>query len=685
MLGQRDTPRSSTDGRPAERSSKVLGTLEHLPFPEFVQTLSNLGKSGRLTLSRFGEKGYVFFHEGRIVGAALTSMRETLGSLLVAQHLITEEQLAETLEIQRGSDRSCRLGSLLVERGLVSREDLQWVVRQQTQRILSALIRWTHGQFEFESAAIDDEEAVFAEILEMRLADGLSADGALLAAAVGADQGPAGALGRGVDPSATVPAARASRAALARDLLVVLRSPRFDGELTEEVMRHLLALASRYVVFSVEGDRFRGLGCYGGEVDDQKLEAIRALRIPLSEPSILAEVAARRKAFRGPLAKDPWNQKIVESLGGIHPSQALAAPLVVNERVTHVIYADSLAGAEAHEAAALTGSDALGSADEIELAMLQIGLATEKRLLEKSLAQDGVLALESGGEPARDVFRSLLDSDPEPIVVVDSEGAIFYANQALGDIVGKSPEELPGSDISLAIHPEDLPDLREILVEVGFGGAPGGNRVRLREAGGSWRRCYLLPSALGLRAGHRFVMLRALTAGEIHTRFDPLTGLLEYEALVTHLARRLERARIDEEQNEEVRPWAVLIVGLDRFTMVNVQYGWARGNEVLRTIADRLALNLRPGDLVSRAGGDRFCVILDRLRDVEDAALVAERLIEFLSEPIQINEEGLRLSVSLGVVTSKGGYRSADDMLWDAREALAEAKGKKGSAFVRHS
>ena len=87
---------------------------------------------------------------------------------------------------------------------------------------------------------------------------------------------------------------------------------------------------------------------------------------------------------------------------------------------------------------------------------------------------------------------------------------------------------------------------------------------------------------------------------------------------------------------------------------------------------------------MSRAGGDRFCVILDRLREPEDGTLVAERIAEFLSRPFEVGRDEISLSVSIGVVTSEGDYQLAEDMLNDAKAAMAEVK-KKLESVPEHA
>ena len=652
--------------------SSVSGTLEQFPFAEFVQTLSNLRKSGRLTLFRFGERGVVFFRDGRIIGAASSSVRETLGSLLVGRGLIDVDQLQQALEVQGTLSESRRLGSILLTLGLLAPEELESVVRQQTQRVVNELIRWKHGHFEFENLDLDPSRDKELEGIELPIPEGLSVEGALLTAAVDLDTNalPDDSLAS-VEPSDE---ADPPPSASLRSLLHELRSPELTGELTETIVHRAGELADRCVLFSVHADHFCGMGYCGPEAEESLIEAVRDLRIGLDEPSILSDVLRTRKAFVGSLAEESGNHKLVDRLGGETPQKVLAAPLLVGNRVAMVVYCSGFAD-----------RDVAQSTEALEGLLREIGHSMEEKLGEGDEAGAEAEAAVEAAVPAlgSDVFRSFLDADPEPIAVVDLRGIVQYANQAFAAIVGRDVDDLPGEAIGNSVHGEDLPELMEVILEVGRGGAPGGQTVRLGIAesdDSEWRSAFLLPVALGLRDESRLVLLRSLGNGMGGSRRDLLTGLLDYSAFVERLARKLERTR-----RTDGGPFGLLFLGMDKFNVINVRHGWACGNRVLRVIADRLARYLRPGDLVTRVGGDRFCVLLDRLREPDDAQLVAERLVAELAEPLEGEDDDIHLSVSVGVVTSRGDYDDAQAALADAREALHEAKLDKGQRCVRRS
>jgi len=140
---------------------------------------------------------------------------------------------------------------------------------------------------------------------------------------------------------------------------------------------------------------------------------------------------------------------------------------------------------------------------------------------------------------------------------------------------------------------------------------------------------------------------------------DALTGLLNRRGL----SARLERPNI-----------AVLYLDLDRFKSVNDGMGHDTGDDVLRTVAERIRAILRPADAAARLGGDEFVVVVQD-RDTEARArAVAERLRESLARPIRAQRRDVSVSASIGVAVKSADLVSPQDLLRAADLALYRAK-----------
>jgi diguanylate cyclase (GGDEF)-like protein len=204
----------------------------------------------------------------------------------------------------------------------------------------------------------------------------------------------------------------------------------------------------------------------------------------------------------------------------------------------------------------------------------------------------------------------------------------------------------------------------------------------------------LRDSANHLTAGeldHRVVVDRADELGELAASFnamadaiagsqrsltreantDSLSGLANRAAFRTRLEATIRQP------NRRAGHQAVLFVDLDDFKDVNDTLGHAAGDELLRVVADRLLVAVRPGDLVARLGGDEFAVLLDGLPEPQLALTVAGRVVAALAEPIQIGVHSTHVGASVGLAvrhehsTLEGLMREADVAMY-----AAKAKGK---------
>jgi diguanylate cyclase len=165
--------------------------------------------------------------------------------------------------------------------------------------------------------------------------------------------------------------------------------------------------------------------------------------------------------------------------------------------------------------------------------------------------------------------------------------------------------------------------------------------------------------------------------------FDTLTGLPNREQSRKRLNGALQAAR------DHARTLAVLYLDLDNFKRVNDTLGHAAGDELLCVVANRLrgslrysdfgsadsSPNARPGD-IARLGGDEFMVLLPNLRGSADAGVVAGRLIDALREPVQLAQNTLVVTPSVGIAIYPQDGTDAETLLRNADLAMYFAKRK---------
>ncbi|WP_160295977.1 EAL domain-containing protein [Aliterella atlantica] len=150
---------------------------------------------------------------------------------------------------------------------------------------------------------------------------------------------------------------------------------------------------------------------------------------------------------------------------------------------------------------------------------------------------------------------------------------------------------------------------------------------------------------------------------------DSLTGLANRGLFMELLEDALSRAR-----EERSYLFAVLFLDLNRFKFINDNFGHLLGDRLLAEIARKLESCVRPEDTVARLGGDEFTILLDNIKDKDNAIQVAERLQAELALPFTIDGNEIFASVSIGVALSSTGYKKSADILRDADVTMYRAK-----------
>ncbi|MBI5864778.1 MAG: diguanylate cyclase, partial [Planctomycetes bacterium] len=170
---------------------------------------------------------------------------------------------------------------------------------------------------------------------------------------------------------------------------------------------------------------------------------------------------------------------------------------------------------------------------------------------------------------------------------------------------------------------------------------------------------------------------------EFASLHDRLTGLPNRTLLNDRISMCIER----HSRNPECK-FAILFLDFDRFKLINDSMGHEVGDLLLIEIANRLRASIRTADTVAqdtiaaRHGGDEFIVLLQDLREERDAARVAQRVLDVLSEPYVLDGQRVFSTASIGIATSDRGYQSPADMIRDADTAMYRAKAAGRARYV---
>jgi diguanylate cyclase (GGDEF)-like protein len=157
---------------------------------------------------------------------------------------------------------------------------------------------------------------------------------------------------------------------------------------------------------------------------------------------------------------------------------------------------------------------------------------------------------------------------------------------------------------------------------------------------------------------------------------DALTGLPNRRLLMDRIAQALAHAR------RHQHSMAIMFLDLDRFKQINDTLGHEAGDELLKQVAARLRRCVRSEDTACRSGGDEFIIVLPEITHPRDAALVAEKVIRAVSEPVIVGDHRLQVTTSIGIaVYPVAGPDDLQALMKKADTAMYSAKAAGRNMF----
>ncbi|MEM8705164.1 MAG: EAL domain-containing protein [Actinomycetota bacterium] len=275
-------------------------------------------------------------------------------------------------------------------------------------------------------------------------------------------------------------------------------------------------------------------------------------------------------------------------------------------------------------------------------------------------------------------FRGLVQNSSDVIAVLDEDGVFTYASPAATKLTGHSPAALRGRNF-LELLPSDDTDSLERVRKALRAKPPGVRNLELTiQRPDLMRRTAEVtitdlrddPSVSGLVLNVRDVTDRKRLEEDLRHQVlhDDLTGL----GSRVQFSNQLQAALAAPRRNGSMV--AALFIDVDDFKTINDSLGHAAGDQVLVDISGRLRSKLRLHDNAARFGGDEFAVLLTDVYGESDVTLVADRIVEELSQPVLLMGQEVRLGVSVGIAFDEDGSKTPEDLLRAADVAMYEAK-----------
>jgi diguanylate cyclase (GGDEF)-like protein/PAS domain S-box-containing protein len=284
--------------------------------------------------------------------------------------------------------------------------------------------------------------------------------------------------------------------------------------------------------------------------------------------------------------------------------------------------------------------------------------------------------------------RLLLDNADEGIISIAADGTIELFNPAAERIFQYPSADVLGKNISM-LMPEPNAGEHTRYIERYLKGGDSHVIGTVREVdalrgNGDVFPIELRVSEFSLHGQCKFIgIMHDIT--ERKAAEAKIIHLAHYDALTDLPNRRLVQDRI---QNTIARvrrsqtPFAVMFIDLNRFKEINDTLGHDAGDQLLKVVAQRLSASLRAEDTVGRQGGDEFIVLLANLSAPHDSAFVAQKIIDVLSEPIEIHGQIVQPSASIGIAVYPQDGDDVDSLLKHSDQAMYLAK-DSGSGVYR--
>jgi diguanylate cyclase (GGDEF)-like protein/PAS domain S-box-containing protein len=273
----------------------------------------------------------------------------------------------------------------------------------------------------------------------------------------------------------------------------------------------------------------------------------------------------------------------------------------------------------------------------------------------------------------------------EAIIITDSEHKIIAVNQAYSKITGYESDEVIGKTPRLHQSKQyDEAFYQNLWHTVAHSGHWQGEIWNRRKDGQlypAWENISVVRDERGQISNYVSVFSDISSIKQTEARLsqlahhDALTGLANRLAFNLNLEQALERAK---RHHHKV---ALLFLDLDRFKLINDTLGHASGDSMLRIIAERLKHSVRAEDMVARIGGDEFTIVLEEITQTNDAATLAQKLIRAIAEPMQLNDQEIVITTSIGLSIYPDDANTAADLAKAADAAMYRAKARGRHTF----
>jgi diguanylate cyclase (GGDEF)-like protein/PAS domain S-box-containing protein len=297
--------------------------------------------------------------------------------------------------------------------------------------------------------------------------------------------------------------------------------------------------------------------------------------------------------------------------------------------------------------------------------------------------------MEEALRQSEEKYRTILEEIEEGYYEVDLAGNIKFVNRAACRQFGYSEEELIGSNYRVYVPKEDVKGVYKAWNKVYRTGEPlksypfatvrkDGTQIFVENSVSPIRNKE--GTIIGFRAVSRDVTQRKQFEQKLAdmATHDSLTGLPNRTLLSDRLTMGLALSR------RSGNKLAVLMLDLDRFKVINDTMGHDVGDQLLKAVAERLTSVLRKSDTVARIGGDEFVLVLPQVPSPDNAAKLAQRILDVFREPFVFDGHQLNITTSIGIAVYPDDGKEIHVLLKNADNAMYRAKEQGRDTYKFH-
>ncbi len=311
------------------------------------------------------------------------------------------------------------------------------------------------------------------------------------------------------------------------------------------------------------------------------------------------------------------------------------------------------------------------------VAVIQISANLHRIFMQALLAREREAALANQ-------FDTALNNMPHGLCMFTADGRLAVMNHRFREMTGLSSEFMNGG--------ASASDIVGACVEGGTVSETSAQMI-LSEIGNSKAKDIITTDPDLARGRSLSWTFQPMVDGGTVVLLEDITERRNAEARISHLARFDELTGLPNRLNfrDEIEHLlavphdgeqlsALLFIDLDQFKQVNDTLGHPCGDQLLRAVAERLRTMLRPEDFVARFGGDEFVVFQQNIKSADEAASLARRIVDHLSERYKVDNHLVEIGASVGIAMTAPDT-SADTLLKNADMALYRAKADGRGTF----